>query len=60
MRDTLPNTIWENKAGIVNLDRLYGDGTHWVCYIKRNDKVSYFDGFLNLKPLVKLVKYLSP
>lgn len=37
MRDTLPNSIWENEILSVNLDNMYGSGTHWVSYIKRKN-----------------------
>ncbi len=59
MRDTLPNRIWDNETGIVNLDTIYGSGTHWVCYIKRKNKVKYFDSFGNLRPPIELINYLS-
>lgn len=30
MKDKLPEHIWENEAGIDNLDNTSGNGTHWV------------------------------
>lgn len=61
MRDTLPlnSAIWKNEAGIVNLDSIYGQGTHWVCYVKHENKINYFDSFGNLKPPTELINYFS-
>lgn len=57
MRDTLPLCIWKNETGIVNLDSIYGDGTHWVCYVKSGRKINYFDSFGNLRPPIELTDY---
>lgn len=59
MRDTLPKKPWSNECGIINLDTFSGEGTHWVCYYKKNDTVEYFDSFGNLKPPKEFVNYLK-
>lgn len=59
MRDTLPNKIWRNENAIVNLDSIYGDGTHWVCYSKKNKSINYFDSFGNLRPPLELLNYFN-
>lgn len=59
MRDTLPVRPRKNESGIVNLDSNSGSGTHWVCYIKRGDRVFYFDSFGNLRPPVEVMRYLG-
>lgn len=57
MRDSLPEEINRNEAGIVNLDSSHNPGTHWVCYRKREREVDYYDSFGNLRPPVELVRY---
>lgn len=59
MRDSLPARVREFETGIVNLDSSSGPGTHWVCYRKTGELVSYFDGFGNLRPPAELVAYLG-
>lgn len=59
MRDQLPQQINENETGVVNLDSVYGRGTHWVCYIKRGYFVDYFDSFGNLSPPLELQTYFN-
>lgn len=34
MKDKLPEHIWKNELGTVNLDNTSGNGTYWV-YNKR-------------------------
>ena len=31
-RDALPDKIYKKECGIINLDDIQGEGTHWVCY----------------------------
>lgn len=59
MCDTLPinSGIWRHETGIVNLDSIRGRGTHWVCYVKRENEVDYFDSFGNLRPPIELINY---
>ena len=50
-RDRLPDQIKKNECGIINLDSIEGQGTHWVCY-RNIDKqmVEYFDPFGLIMP----------
>ena len=45
-RDALPDKILKKECGIINLDDIVGQGTHWVCYrnLEKN-LVGYFDPF---------------
>src|SRR5436190_19648362 len=59
MRDRLPSKIRKNETGIVNLDGYSGEGTHWVCYKKLQDKVYYFDSLGNIPPPLELLQYFK-
>ena len=59
MRNALPSAPRKNEAAIVNLDSDEGLGTHWVCYKKSGNTVSYFDSFGNLRPPVELQRYFK-
>ena len=50
-RDRLPVQIKKKECGIINLDSIEGQGTHWVCY-RNIDKlmVEYFDPFGLIMP----------
>ena len=50
-RDRLPDKIKKKDCGIINLDSIEGQGTHWVCY-RNIDKqmVEYFDPFGLIMP----------
>ena len=58
MRNTLPKSNHKNGCGIVNLDSKDGNGTHWVCYIKRGNTKVYVDSF-GLPPPIKVIRYLG-
>jgi hypothetical protein len=58
MRDTLPNTPNITECGIVNLDSIKNNGTHWVCYYTDREKCFYFDSF-GLDPPEELQLYLN-
>ena len=45
MRDSLPNSPYENENGIVNFNKSSESGTHWVCYHKKGDCKIYFDSY---------------
>ena len=45
MRDSLPDSPYENENGIVNFNKMSESGTHWVCYYKKGDCKIYFDSF---------------
>lgn len=57
MKDALPQKIWKNETGIVNLDNSMGSGTHWICYKKLGKVVYYFDSFGDLQPPKELQHY---
>ncbi|KYN17138.1 hypothetical protein ALC57_10593 [Trachymyrmex cornetzi] len=60
MHNALPTSgARRNESGIVNLDDATGPGTHWVAYVKRNNRVVYFDSFGNLRPPKELVRYFG-
>lgn len=59
MRDGLPKQTRKCESAILNLDSKYGEGTHWVCYRKRGNRVEYFDSFGNLRPPRELLQYLG-
>lgn len=59
MRNALPSKPNLNESAIVNLDDKDGNGTHWVAYLKRGNKILYFDSFGDLGPPQELVKYFG-
>lgn len=59
-RDNLPQKGPHNKeTAVINLDNTDGPGTHWVCYIKRDNYVIYYDSF-GIQPPSELLHYLGP
>jgi hypothetical protein len=59
MRDKLPLRPKKEERGIINLDGSEENGTHWVCYVKTNKDVSYFDSFGNLLPPKEFLQYMK-
>lgn len=59
MRDTLPKRMWKKECGIVNMDSVSGEGTHWTAYCKRQNEIIYFDSYGNLPPPPDLIKYFA-
>lgn len=57
MRNKLPRKIHEKESGIVNLDDVEGEGTHWVSYVKRGSRILYFDSVGQSKPPLELIRY---
>ena len=50
-RDRLPDQIRKKECGIINLDSIEGEGTHWVCYRNVDTQmVEYFDPFGLIMP----------
>ena len=50
-RDRLPDQIRKKECGIINLDSIEGEGTHWVCYRNIDENmVAYFDPFGLIMP----------
>ena len=58
MRDTLPKHILTIECGVINLDSIKNQGTHYVCYWKHNNTRVYFDSF-GLPPAEEIIKYLG-
>ena len=58
MRDTLPNKIKQNECGVVNLDSVKNQGTHYVCYYRNKDTRIFFDSF-GLPPPEEIIKYIG-
>ena len=58
--DTLPKQPYRAECGILNLEKyLDGNGTHWVCWYKNNNKKIYFDSY-GVDPPLEIIKYLGP
>lgn len=58
MRDMLPAEPLKKECAIVNLDSFGQPGTHWVCFIKDNNSVFYFDSY-GYYPPSELEEYLN-
>lgn len=59
-RDKLPSSGPQiNESAVINLDDYKGPGTHWVCYIKRANRVQYYDSF-GVQPPAEFIRYLGP
>jgi hypothetical protein len=59
MRDELPLKPRRIKSGVINIGHSDTEGTHWVCYTKKNNHVLYFDSYGRLKPCLEFVKYMK-
>lgn len=61
MLDELPKRLRRKESGIVNLNRSFQPGSHWVAYFVNKDKkqILYFDSYGNLRPPKEIVKYLG-
>ena len=58
MKDQLSNKIRKNESMIINLDDSIGQGTHWVCFLKKDTVINYFDSF-GVKPPNELLDYFA-
>ena len=58
MKDQLPDKIRKNESMIINLDTCIGQGTHWVCFLKKDKVISYFDSF-GVKPPIEILHYFA-
>ena len=56
-KDNLPKQI-KKECGIINLDTMIGQGTHWVCYQTNDKHTEYFDSF-GLKMPKEVETYLN-
>ena len=43
-KDNVP-ILKNNQSTIINLANSYDQVSHWVCYVKRNNKLFYFDSY---------------
>lgn len=59
MRECLPEKPHKNECAIINLDDSESSGTHWTCYMKKDNYVIYFDSFGEAPPPLELRKYLN-
>ena len=59
MRDQLPSQPHHRESAVLNLDDSRGPGTHYVAYVKRGNKVWYFDSYGNLPPPRELAQYIG-
>ena len=59
MIDDLPKKPDFYESGIVNLQKLSQEGSHWVAYRKIGKIVEYFDSFGNLRPPKEVEKYFQ-
>jgi hypothetical protein len=58
MRDTLDMLPNKQEIGILNLDSVENNGTHWVLWYKNCKNCYYFDSF-GQGPPEELLKYLK-
>ena len=58
MRNDLPRRTLKRESGIMNLDGVSGNGSHWICWYRNdNDNKCYFDSF-GVQPPKELTEYL--
>jgi len=41
-RNELPSKPWKKECGVLNLDDMTGNGTHWVAWYKNKNKKILF------------------
>jgi hypothetical protein len=58
MRDQLPKQPNNIETGIINLDKNFGSGTHWVGYAIDPRGIIYFDSY-GLAPPKEFLEYVS-
>ena len=58
MRDALPEAPHDAECGIVNFNKLFEPGSHWVAYYKNGQDRKYFDSFGQVT-LDEVQKYLK-
>ena len=58
MRNDLPAKPWKKECGILNLDSINHEGTHWVAWYKNGKERYYFDSFGQYPPF-ELLHYLK-
>ena len=58
MRDTLPKKPWKSESAVLNLNLSGEPGSHWTCYIKRDNIVQYYDSFA-VPPPTEIYTYIG-
>jgi hypothetical protein len=58
MRDELPKKKNLIECGIMNFNKSFEEGSHWICFVRNHDVRIYFDSFGQITPL-ELQKYLK-
>ena len=58
MRNSLPTEPKGTECGIVNLNKINEQGSHWVCYYKTDSTRIYFDSFGQVTP-IEIQQYLK-
>lgn len=59
MRDELKNISPKlNESGVLNLDTSNNKGTHWTCWMKKNNLIIYFDSY-GLVPPPEILTYFK-
>ena len=56
LRDTLPNLPHKYEIGILNLDSVENNGTHWTLFYNNGSRYYYFDSFGH-RPPSELMNY---
>jgi len=60
LRITLPiERVCQSECSIVNLGNAERSDSHWIAFVKRGNRVIYFDSFGNLRPPKELERYLA-
>lgn len=59
MRNNLPKRCKKKECGVINLDDISGEGTHWVSYYKQDKICFYYDSFGDLQPFREFVNYVG-
>ena len=57
LRDNLPVEPKRMECGVLNMDDMTGNGTHWVAWYRDNGKNYYFDSY-GIQPPNELKRYL--
>ena len=58
--DNLPKRIFKNECGVVNSDKIGGEGKHWLAYYNdpKSKYIEFFDSY-GLYPCKEILKYLK-
>ena len=59
MKDELPAVPWKNECGILNLNNSNQSGSHWVAWLKNDNKKVSFHSYGDSIPVKEIVNYLG-